>query len=61
MNGVNDDNQNMPKTRITVSLETELVEWLDKLVEETYEYRDRSHTIEVALSRLRKHIQAEEK
>ena len=52
-----DGNNGVAKKRITISIEDELIEWLDKLVEDTYEYRDRSHTIEVALSRLRKQIE----
>ena len=55
-----DENPQVPKRRITVSLETELIEWLDHLVDETYEYRDRSHTVEIALSRLRKQIKDKE-
>lgn len=59
MSDIKEDTTVMPKQRISVSLEKELVVWLDKLVEETYEYRDRSHTIEVSLSRLRKQIEKE--
>lgn len=41
------------KRRISVTIEADLVEWLDKLVKNKIEYSSRSHLFEVALTKLK--------
>jgi Arc/MetJ-type ribon-helix-helix transcriptional regulator len=40
------------KQSVSVTLEKELIEWIDKQLE-TQKYRNRSHLVEVALMRFR--------
>lgn len=41
------------KTPISVTIETELVKWIDEQVK-TMKYRNRSHLVEVALTEFRR-------
>jgi metal-responsive CopG/Arc/MetJ family transcriptional regulator len=38
-------NENMPKARVTISISKDVLEWLDKQVEDRT-FKDRSHAIE---------------
>lgn len=48
-----DNTMSNPRSRATISLDAELMTWIDKQVDEFVEYRDRSHLIEIALTRFR--------
>jgi len=50
----------MTRSRVTISIPSELLEWMDNHVEEKYEYRDRSHFIEVLISRYREKVEAKQ-
>lgn len=54
------DKPNVPRKKVTVSVDEKLVEWADKLVSEGYKYKDRSHVVEYALSLLKKREEKEE-
>jgi len=41
------------RKRVTISMEPKLLDWVDELVKEKVEYRDRSHLIEIAITRYR--------
>ena len=43
----------MPRKRVTISMEPELLRWVDDQVKDKVEYRDRSHLIEIAVTRFR--------
>ena len=43
----------MIRVRRSISFDPELLEWINKIVEEKVEYRDRSHLIEIAITRFR--------
>jgi len=43
----------MPRVRRSISFDENLLNWIDQHVEEKYEYKDRSHFIEVLIRRYR--------
>jgi len=46
----------MAKAKISISLETELIAWLDQQIRDN-KFRNRSHAFESALSTLKKEIE----
>ena len=47
----------MPRIRTSLSIEAELLEWVDKEVERNYEFRDRSHFFEVLAYRYKEKLE----
>lgn len=45
--------QDLPRKRVTISIDETLLEWADQAVEKGFKYKDRSHVFEYALARLR--------
>lgn len=43
----------MPRVRLSITLDPDLLEWVNHHVAETYEYKDRSHFVEVLIRRYR--------
>ena len=43
----------MPRKKVTITIDTEILKWLDKEVEKRLEWRDRSHAIEMVLDKER--------
>jgi len=50
---------NVPRKRVTVSIDETLLEWADQIVEKGFKYKDRSHVFEYALALLREKEQTE--
>ena len=44
------------RKRVSISFDSELLEWLDSQVEKRVEFKDRSHAIEVILTRYKEKI-----
>jgi len=44
--------ENMPKSKISVTIEKRLVEWIDKEIG-TLRFRNRSHAVEYAIAKLK--------
>lgn len=51
-----DHNTDNLRKRVSISFNPELLAWLDDQVEETVEFKDRSHAIEVILTRYKEKI-----
>jgi len=49
----------MAKTRVTVALDDDLLDRIDELREESYEFRSRTHFIEVATLRYLEELEEE--
>ena len=47
----------MPRVRVTISIDEELLNYVDNLVETGYMIRDRSHFFEIAAHRYREEIE----
>lgn len=47
---------NMPKVRTSISLDQELLEWVNQHLENNYIYKDRSHYIEVLIRKDRENL-----
>ena len=45
------------RSKITISIENDLLVWLDNLVKVNHLYYNRSHTLEIALSNLKEKIE----
>ena len=45
--------KDVPRKRVTVSIDEALLAWADQVVEKGFRYKDRSHVFEYALSLLK--------
>ena len=46
------------RRKVTIKLDEKLVDWIDRLVSEKVEYHNRSHFIEVVLTRFKREAEA---
>lgn len=52
-NGKRASKPDLPRKRVTVSIDESLLKWADEQLEEGFRYKDRSHIFEIALDELR--------
>lgn len=51
--------QDMPRVRRSISFEKDLLDWIDKQVEDDYHFKDRSHFIEVVVKEYKDRIEVQ--
>ena len=57
LNMVQEENVSMTKIRRSISFDEELLEWIDHYVNTHYEYKDRSHFVEVLVRRFKDNVE----
>ena len=53
------DKPNVPRKRITISVDETLIEWADSVVSEGFKFKDRSHVFERAVFLLKENEEKE--
>jgi len=47
----------MPRARVTITLDEELLKWVNEYLVQHYEFKDRSHFIEVLIHRYKENVE----